>query len=171
MSVLIALLRAVNLGGKSTLPMADLRSMSEEIGFRNVSTYIASGNVIFETDLEPEAAKAALEARLEEYAGRPLGVVMRTGEEMEKVLKANPFPQHPGNRVVALFLEDPPPPDALESVSGANGEEVVLGAREIYVYYVNGQGRSKLKIPAARHSTARNMNTVAKLAAMYRERV
>ena len=67
---------------------------------------------------------------------------------------------------VAIFLDHAPAPDALKNVKGQANEEMQLGAREIYVHYPDGMGRSKLRIPAAGDGTARNMNTVAKLAAM-----
>jgi len=72
----------------------------------------------------------------------------------------------PGNRCVAIFLDEPPAADALQRVTGQAREQLRLGLREIYGYYPDGQGESKLKIPAAKNGTARNMNTVAKLAEM-----
>jgi uncharacterized protein (DUF1697 family) len=65
---------------------------------------------------------------------------------------------------VAIFLQEPPPKNALQTVSGKQDEKLALGEREIYVHYGTGMGKSKLKIPAAKFGTARNMNTVAKLA-------
>jgi len=79
---------------------------------------------------------------------------------------ANPFPKAPANHTYTIFLDEPPPSDALEHAVGVKDEEIRLGAREIYVYYGSGMGKSKLKIPAAKSGTARNMNTVAKLAEM-----
>jgi uncharacterized protein (DUF1697 family) len=86
------------------------------------------------------------------------------GPEIAEVLARNPFPKAPSNRVVAIFLDQPPPPDTLQSLLGQRDEIVRLGRREIYVAYGEGMGTSKLKIPAAKTGTARNMNTVAKLA-------
>ncbi len=91
---------------------------------------------------------------------------MRTGAEMAAILAANPFPPAPTNRTVAIFLDAPPPAAALDHMSGQAIEEPALGAREVYVHYGDGMARSKLKIPAAKAGTARNMNTVAKLAEM-----
>ena len=89
---------------------------------------------------------------------------MRTGPEISAVLAKNPFKSRPPNQTVAVFLDERPPKDTLKTISGQGEEEVALGAREIYVHYGEGMGRSKLKIPAAKRGTARNMNTVAKLA-------
>ena len=164
MTTYIGLLRAVNVGGTGKLPMTELRAMCESAGFAKVRTYIASGNVVFETDQPQQTAKDALEAALAAYAGKPVGVIIRSGSEMAAILAANPFPSAAPNRVVAIFLDSPPPASALSGVTGRGEEEIALGTREIYVHYGNGMAHSKLKIPAARLGTARNMNTVAKLA-------
>lgn len=165
-NLFIALLRAVNVGGTGKLPMAELKKLCEQCGFADVQTYIASGNVVFASALSEAKAKAALESALEAWAGKPVGVVVRNAAEMAAVLAANPFPAAAPNRVVAIFLDAAPPADALERVSGQGCEELALGAREIYVHYGDGMADSKLKIAAAKTGTARNMNTVAKLAEM-----
>src|SRR6202453_5320562 len=166
MPVFIVLLRAVNVGGTGKLPMGNLKHLCEKAGFRNVRTYIASGNVVAERDGAEAKAKAALEAELKAYAGKPVGVIVRTDAEMAEVVTRNPFPDRPANQTVAIFLDHAPPPGALKDVKGQANEEVRLGAREIYVHYPDGIGRPKLRIPAANDGTARNMNTVAKLATM-----
>ena len=83
-----------------------------------------------------------------------------------QVLAQNPFAQMPGNRTVAYFLDAKPSADALQTVTHQTSEQLRLGVREIYAYYPDGIGDSKLKIPAAKQGTARNMNTIAKLAEM-----
>lgn len=166
MTAFIALLRAVNVGGTGKLPMGDLKSLCETAGFAKIQTYIASGNVVFESDKSEAQVKAKLEAALAGYAGRPVGVLVRTASEMARVLSANPFPNAEPNRTVAIFLDGPPPKTTLDEITGRDREEVGLGQREIYVHYGDGMARSKLKIPAARRGTARNINTVAKLADM-----
>jgi uncharacterized protein (DUF1697 family) len=164
MTTYIALLRAVNVGGTGKLPMAELRAMCESIGFTDVRTYIASGNVVFASKLSEKSVKAKLEGCLEAYAGKPVGVLVRTGAELAAVLEANPFRSAPGNRTVAIFLDEAPPADTVTTVSSQQAEEIALGKREVYVHYPDGIGNSKLKIPAASTGTARNMNTVATLA-------
>ncbi|MBO0754200.1 MAG: DUF1697 domain-containing protein [Bradyrhizobiaceae bacterium] len=159
----IALLRAVNVGGTGNLPMADLRAICEDSGFARVKTYIASGNVVFETKIAASKVRSEMEARLLAHLGKPVGVVVRTASEMHDVLKANPFPDAEPNRTYAIFLNHSPPRDALDHVTGRSNEMMVLGDREIFVFYPGGMGRSKLKIPAAKTGTARNMNTVARL--------
>jgi uncharacterized protein (DUF1697 family) len=166
MPVFVVLLRAVNVGGTGKLPMSDFKRLCEKAGFQNVRTYIASGNVVAERDGGEAEAKAGLEAELRAYAGKPVGVIVRTAAEMAGVVALNPFPDGAANRTVAIFLDHAPPPEALKDIKGQASEEIRLGAREIYVHYPDGIGRSKLRIPAASDGTARNMNTVAKLAAM-----
>jgi uncharacterized protein (DUF1697 family) len=165
----IALLRAVNVGGTGKLPMTELKAMCVAADFQSVQTYIASGNVVFQSTKTEPQVKTALAAALAEYAGKPVGVLLRTAAEMAAVLAANPFRQMPGNRTMAFFLDKPPAADALQTVSNRVREELALGLREIYAYYPDGMGGSKLKIPAARYGTARNMNTIAKLAEMAAE--
>ncbi len=162
----VALLRAVNVGGTGKLPMSDLRAMCEAAGFENVRTYIASGNVVFDSDADEAAVKATLERALFDYAGKAVGASVRTGAEMVDVLSANPFRHAAGNRVVALFLDQPPPPDWRDSIMGLLTEELAEGPREIFIHYPDGQADTKLKMAAFKAGTARNMNTVAKLAEM-----
>lgn len=167
MTAYVALLRAVNVGGTSKLPMADLRRIAQTLGFADCRTYIASGNLLFSSDEEEAEVLRRLEAAVTAYMGKPVPVLVRTAAEMAAVVQANPFKDSPGRRVLATFLAGPPPPDALERATGLDGERTALGKREIYVDYCGALlGRSKLKIPAAATGTARNMNTVQKLAEM-----
>jgi uncharacterized protein (DUF1697 family) len=162
----VALLRAVNVGGTGKLPMEELKALCADAGFARVETYIASGNAVFESKAAPARVKKELEARLRAYAGKPIDVIVRTAAEMAAVLKANPFPEAATKHTYAIFLDAAPPRDALDHAVGQQGERMALGEREIFVHYANGSGRSKLRIPAAAKGTARNMNTVAKLAEM-----
>jgi uncharacterized protein (DUF1697 family) len=169
MGAFVALLRAVNVGGTGKLPMSELKAMCEELGFGAVRTYIASGNVVFTSRKSEAAIKAALEKRLQAYAGKPVGVLVRSATEMAQVAADNPFPKAAPNRTVAIFLDGKPPKDALAEVRGQEDEEIKLGRREIYVHYGDGMGQSKLVIPAAKAGTARNINTIATLAKMAAE--
>jgi uncharacterized protein (DUF1697 family) len=160
----VALLRAVNVGGTGKLPMAELKAMCAAEKFEGVQTYIASGNVVFRTSRSEAQIKAALEKRLKAYMGKPVGVIVRTAREMSGVLQANPFPDAPPNWTYVIFLDGRPPADTRSGLKHQQDEEVRLGKREIYVTYGAGIGRSKLVIPAGANGTARNINTVAKLA-------
>lgn len=156
MPAYIALLRMVNVCGTSLLPMTELKAMCETEGFTQVQTYIASGNVVFAARRSAAKVKAALEKRLQAHAGKPVHVAVRTVDEMAAALQANPSPRAPAKRVVAIFLDEPPPSDALDHARGQGNEEMRLGTREIYVRYGEDMGRSKLDIPAARSGPAQH---------------
>jgi uncharacterized protein (DUF1697 family) len=166
MTAYVALLRAVNVGGTGKLPMTELKAMCEAAGFEQVRTYIASGNVVFTSALSEAEVRGAIESALEAYAGKPVGVMVRTAAEMADTLARNPFADRPGNRVVAIFVDDPIPADALDAARNVKDEEMCLGERAIYVFYGDGMADSRLVIPAAKAGTARNMNSVAKFADM-----
>lgn len=166
MTAYVALLRAVNVGGTGKLPMTTLAEMCKDAGFEHVRTYIASGNVVFTSRLKEAAVKKALEACLADYAGKPVAVFVRTAAEMAAVLAANPFTDEAPNRTVAIFFDAKPPKDAIARAANVRNERLAPGKREIYVAYGDGMADSKLKIPGAEGGTARNMNTVAKLAKM-----
>ena len=160
----VALLRAVNVGGTGKLAMADLRSICTRLGFENVETYIASGNVVFDSRADATSVKTKLQARLQDHTGKSIGVVVRTATDLAAILEANPFPNAEPSRTYVVFLDGPPPRDTIETVAGRVDEELHLGKREIYIRYPGGMGRSKLAVPAAKRGTARNMNTVKALA-------
>jgi len=169
MTSYVALLRAVNLMDSTTLRMSDLKAIAEKLGFESPRTFIASGNLLFTSGKAEDAVKSALEPALRDHMGRTVRIMVRSGEEMADVAAANPFADQPGSRVVAIFLDEPPPRDTAQTAKNVADERVALGTREIYVHYPSGQGRSKLRIPAAAAGTARNMNTVAKLAELAKE--
>ena len=166
MTAYIALLRAVNVGGTGKLPMTELKSICESCGFKNTKTYIASGNVVFQSLKSEAQVKKALEAALATYAGKPVGVLVRTAAEMAAVVDANPFPEANPSGTVAIFLDAAPPANAAATAVNRTTELIELGLREIYATYPDGMGHSKLRIPAAKAGTARNINTIKKLAEM-----
>lgn len=169
MPAFIALLRAVNVGGTGKLPMSDLVEMARAAGFGRPRTYIASGNLVFDSPRTERQVKAVLERSLADYAGKPVQVMVRTAAEMAAVLDANPFPDRAPNQTVVVFLDAAPPKDWRNGLVAPGGEEVRAGTRELYIHYGPGMARSKLKLPAASAGTARNINTVARLAAMANE--
>lgn len=164
----VALLRAVNVGGTGKMPMGDLRRLAAEIGFEDVRTYIASGNLLFSSDLAEKTVKKKLEGSLGKYAAQTIDVVVRTAGEMREVEMANPFRDAAYNRIGVLFLDHAPPKNTVREAKGVKNEQIELGKREIYVHYPDGMGKSKLKIEAGKYGTTRNLNTVSKLADMAR---
>ncbi len=162
----VALLRAVNVGGTGKLPMSLLTKLCKEAGLTDVRTYIASGNVVFRSNQTEPEIRLALEDQLHAYAGKSIGVLMRTAGEIADVLARNPFAGAPGNRVMALFVDGRLPADPLDGVTGAKDEQIRLGKRELFVLYPSGMAATRLRIPSEKIGTARNMNTLAKLAEM-----
>ncbi len=164
MATFIALLRGINVGGTGLLAMKDLAALCDGHGFANVRTYIQSGNVLFECKLSEDQASRKLEKALAEKMGKPISVMLRTPAELRAILDGNPFSDEEPAKVAVAFLAGPAPRDALRNLVAPGGEVVRPGKREIYVYYPDGLGRSKLKLPlAGAAATVRNINTVAKL--------
>ncbi|OJF95850.1 DUF1697 domain-containing protein [Pararhizobium antarcticum] len=170
MPVQIALLRAVNVGGTGALKMTELKALCEDLGFRDVKTHIQSGNVLFRSDLSKGAAGQALDAGLARILGKAPGVMIRDRMELEAIIAGNPFPEAKPNYLMISFLSAPAPRDALDRLVAPDGERAHVAGCEIYVHYPNGSGRSRLVLPAIRHATARNLNTVVKLVELARER-
>jgi uncharacterized protein (DUF1697 family) len=166
MPAYVALLRGVNMAGHGKLPMAELQAVCRKAGFTSIKTYLASGNVILRSTAAASTVKSRLENALAAHTGRRIRVFVRTAVEIAAVAHDNPFPAKPGSLVAAFFLDRPVTADALQSVQHQGSEEIRPGKREIYVYFAAGFAGSRLRIPAAKDSTARNMNTVTKLAEM-----
>ena len=166
MTAYVALLRAINVGGTGKLPMRDLSLLCEGAGFACVKTYIQSGNVVFTSRLAEGKVKAKLEPLLAKQVGKPVGVMIRSAAELASVVKRNPFPRAEPNRLVVMFLDAAPERNALAGLVIPGREQVKLDGREIFVWYPDGQGTSKLKLPLAQIGTGRNLNTVTKLVAM-----
>jgi uncharacterized protein (DUF1697 family) len=176
MTAWVALLRGVNVGGGNRLPMASLRTSVASLGYADVATYIQSGNVVFRTD-EPESVIVErLRALLAERHGLSVPVVARTGEELTDAVDRHPFTDigiEPKLLHVAFLdrepdLSDGPHPDRWLPDGWA------IEGRELFLAYPAGSGRSKMTIeqferPWRVTATARNLNTVVKLAAMAAE--
>lgn len=145
--------------------MKELKRLCEEAGFETVSTYIASGNVVFKSSDKPDQAKTFLEQRIEDFCGMHIDVFIRTAREMKDLVEANPYSDQPGNRVVAMFLDGHPPAKLETKAEGVHGETFQAADREVFIHYPEGQGVSKLKLDVGA-GTTRNMNTVTKLAEM-----
>jgi len=167
----VALLRGVNVVGNSMLKMTDLKAIADDLGLKSARTYIASGNLVFSSAMPEEKLRRMLEKELQAHMGKQVHVMLRTAEEMDAAVRANPFTDAPGNLVQAFFMNEPAPRNLLDSIRNqADDERVAPGAREVYVAYgERGIGRSRLRIPAAEAGTARNMNTVRKLAELAKE--
>ena len=143
-----------------------LRELCTQLGFENVQTYIASGNVALETDEDVVAVKTKIEAALMAYAGKHVGVYVRTHDELCQIAAQNPFHEAQGNQVTAVLIDDDPERALQKGVRGQVDEELAVGPSVLYVHYPNGMGTSKLKLLGALDGTARNMNTIEKMRAL-----
>jgi len=172
MTVMVALLRGVNVGGATRVPMADLRRVVTDAGYGAVRTYVNSGNVLLTTGgTDTEEVAAVLRAAFAEAFDLAPDVVVRTREELHAVVGANPFldrdddPTHhhvvflPGTQVARV-------PDV--EVTGP--EDLAAAGRELYLYLPHGIGRSELAARLSRRGgprgTSRNWRTVTTLARM-----
>ena len=164
MTAYVALLRAVNVSGTGKLPKEDLRAMGEACGFDNVRTFINSGNLLFTSDLSEDDVRSKIAKCVEDYFGKPVKVLVRSAAEMAEAAEANPFPDDRPAGVMANFIDEEPVLAMLDEARDVRGERMALGPRLIYVSYGQGIADSKLKLPALKQGTARNMNSVAKMA-------
>lgn len=156
-------LRAVNVGGTGKLPMSELRELCTGLGFADVKTYIASGNLVLSSEHSKAQTKALIEQTLQARAGKPVGVVIRTPAEMRAIRDGNPFADKDPKRTVAILLDNNPAKDVLTGISNQANEDIRIGKAELYVHYPDGIGESRLRIPAAKTGTARNINTIHKM--------
>jgi uncharacterized protein (DUF1697 family) len=170
MTVYVALLRAINVGGTGKLPMAKLKSLCTDLGFENVRTYIQSGNVVLVSRKGEAAVTKALAGALTKALGKTADVAVRSAREMAAVLAHNAFPKAPPAKVGVAFLGKKVTKAMLKAIDIPGKEEIAAGRREVYIHFPDGMGRSKLKLPKAfGPATIRNINTVAKLAQMAAE--
>jgi len=176
----VSLFRGINVGGNRIVPMKELKSLHEALGFRDVVTYIQSGNVVFSSD---KTDPAQLASQIEESFAQKFGfrsqVIVRTSTELEETIANNPFqnsPEKEPNRILVLFLATRSESGALEDLKKPyNGpEEMYLIGQELFIYYPEGMGRSKLTLPLIEKKlntagTGRNWNTVLRLNEMMRQ--
>jgi uncharacterized protein (DUF1697 family) len=163
----VALLRGVNLG-KRKVVMSELRALIEGAGFADVRTLLASGNVVLNADDKGAKLEAKLEKLIADAYGFKAEVHVRDHVGLRKVLDGNPFAaftKAQPNFMVVMFTREAPDAALVKALNAQDGpEEIVAGPRCLYIKFPNGQGPSKLKLPNT--GTARNWNTVSKLAAM-----
>ena len=162
---LVALLRAVNVGGAGLLSMAALRAVASDAGLRDARTVGQSGNLVFTADMTEAVAAAHLSGALAATLGRAIDLVVRDTDTLRSLLAADPFPDADPSKVLLVFTRDPPPSDGIPT-AGPGGERLaIVCSSTLVVHYPDGMGRSRLVLPAwARAGTARNLRTVAKLA-------
>ena len=166
MTVYVALLRAVNVGGRGILPMNILHDLCVACGLTNVRTYLNSGNVVFTSPLPEQTVRRELQRAIADKMGRPIDVLIRTPAELRAVVDASPFPDSEPSLVGIFFLPKAVPERVLVALALGGPEDVRMIGREVFVHYPDGIGRSKMKLPFAADGTSRNLNTVTALAGM-----
>ncbi len=168
----IALLRGINVGGNRKLPMADLRALAAEMGLANARTYVASGNLVFDSEDSPAALEKKLEAAIEGRFGFAVDVIVRTGKEWAAAADSNPFPEESRaapNLVMIVVGKQPPDEDAVAALRARAGpnEKVERVGEAIWIWFGDGAGRSKLGTgPRTGVWTSRNWRTVQALREM-----
>jgi uncharacterized protein (DUF1697 family) len=174
MTAFVSLFRGINVGGHQKIRMDDLKDVHEALGLKDVSSYIQTGNVVFTSD-EADAARLQrdIEDDFEKRFGFHVEVFVRTLAELRDIIEKNPFQNQPGREskwVVVLFLAAHPDDTAQEDLlkAYAGPEEFFITGKEVYIYYTNGIGRSKLSLSLLEKKlktvgTARNWNTVVQL--------
>jgi uncharacterized protein (DUF1697 family) len=174
MAVIISMLRGINVGGHNKIKMDALRALYESLKLQDAQTHVQSGNVIFRSD---ERDIARLTKRIEEGIERKFGfrpsVILRTTAEMREVIARNPFAKRRGiepGKLLVSFLASDPGEEGREKVRQmkCEPEEMRIDGREIYIYFPNGAGRSKLPWAGLgkmlkTQGTGRNWNSVTKM--------
>lgn len=172
MTSYIGLLKGINVGGHRRIAMADLRTALTDAGLDAVRTVLASGNVVFEAT---RTDGAALEARLETALTEGLGVtthfMVRDAAEWSAMIAANPFPdvaeQVPSRLLVLVMKTHVDRPTATAYLEAYEGpERIEIVGREVFIHYPDGQGASALSLTRFGNGTARNWNTVVRLATL-----
>lgn len=171
MSLQVALLRGVNLGKRKVI-MSELRELVESAGFSDVRTLAASGNLVLRSKLRGAKLEAKLEEAILEGLDLKSDVFVRDADQLEEIVAANPFKPFAKtnpNFLVVNFMRGAANAGELDAMAKTTliGEEFKQGKNCLYIKFPKGQGPSKLKMPKL--GTARNWNTVTKLAAMARE--
>jgi uncharacterized protein (DUF1697 family) len=167
----VALLRGVNLGKRKVI-MSELRELIEGAGFSDVRTLVASGNLVLRSKLSGAKLEAKLEKAILEGLELKTEVFVRDAGQLDAIVAANPFKQFAKtnpNFLVVNFVRGAASASEMDAMteSALAGEEIRQGEDCLYIKFPKGQGLSKLKMP--KRGTARNWNTVTKLAAMARE--
>ena len=176
MTAVVALLRGVNVGGHGKISMDDLRAICVSLKFHAPKTYIQSGNVVFgasATDVSKLADR--LESAIEKQLSFRPKVMLRSADDLRQIVARNPFARRAAfepAKLSVFFLQESPAAEIREKLLAikVGPEEIRCEGRELFIYFPDGMGKSKLppildrtlKMPA----TARNWNTVNKLLAM-----
>jgi len=171
----VAILRGINVGGKRKILMLNLKSLFEELGYKEVLTYIQSGNVIFTSENNTSEIEIAdlIEKTIRGVFGFDVPVIVRTAQELQNTFKTNPFYGETGTDISKLhitFLNVAPEKEYLEKIQGLdfNPDKFVVKGKDIFIYCDGKYHQSKLtnnffEVKLKTSATTRNLKTVAKL--------
>jgi uncharacterized protein (DUF1697 family) len=174
MTTYVSLLRGINVGGHHKIRMDDLKELYEALGFKDVVPYIQSGNVVFTSDeADPAQLRRQIEESIEKKFGFHVEVIVRTSAELREILDNNPFQGQQSKEskwIVVMFLATRPDETAQEDIlkTYVGPEDLFIIGKEVYIYYTEGIGRSKLSHSLIEKKlktvgTARNWNTILQL--------
>jgi uncharacterized protein (DUF1697 family) len=171
----LALLRGINVGGANKVPMKELRRTFEDLGLENVRTYLQSGNVIFESrSSTPKRLADEIEDALAQAFGLKISVLLRTRPELKRIASGNPFLTEDAKptSLHVMFLAARASSKAIKTLDPDRSppDEFEVRGSEVYLWFPNGSGRSKLTIDyfeskLGTRATARNWNTITKVLA------
>lgn len=176
MNACIALFRAINVGTKNQISMPELCSAMKAAGHLDVRSHLRSGNVVFRSDVSTDKLEAALEELVKQRFGLDITVIVRTSDQWTAAINANPFTDEARDdpaRLLVGALKTAPTPDVVDRLRTykEGPERIEADGHTLYLHYAEGIGRSKLttkriEIALGTQVTARNWNTVLKLAQM-----
>ncbi len=178
MKTYISMLRGINVSGSKIIRMADLKALYELLGFKDVTTYIQSGNVVFRSGQKsPSAVAATISKAIQKKFGFEVTVIVREPAELQNIVRKNPFAGRRGVdeiRLYVTFLEEKPSPalvKALGSLTAKSKDEFQVAGKEVYLHCPTGYGKTLLSntffekyLEVA--ATTRNWNTVNVLSEM-----
>ncbi len=175
----IALLRGINVGGHHKVPMAELRALCESIGWKDVKSYIQSGNLIFQSTREHWRLESELEQAIQEHFSFDIPVIIRTGARWQELLAGNPFSdvsRTEPNRVMLGLAKSAPAAGAAVALQeyATSGERIRVVDNALWMHFPNGSGRSKvtpalLDRLAGSPVTTRNWRTALKIKLLARD--
>jgi uncharacterized protein (DUF1697 family) len=173
MKTFIGLLRGINVGGHNKVPMVDLRSLCAELGWKNIQTYIQSGNLVFSASGKPAALETTLQCAIEKHFGFSISTIIRSAADWPAYIRSNPFLdacEKEPHAVMLCLSQAPLKIDAAARLSerAASGERIIQSSDALWIHFAGGVARSKISPAlldrmAGSPVTARNWLTVLKL--------
>lgn len=165
-----AFLRGINVGTGNRVAMPQLRTMAEELGYADVTTYINSGNLVFSATADPAKLSSDLRRAISTTFGLSIDVAVRSQDQLRRILAGNPYPAGELGQVTVALLTGPPAADAADRLAAVatEHEPYTVAGEEIWVNYSHGLAGSKLAVQFSRiigvSATVRNVRTLGKVA-------